>query len=127
MLRKITNIFFASLLLVITAGFTITRHYCSDNLVSMNINSEAESCCDNQSCSRCHTDIEHFQFKEDWVLPLNQRILDIANDTSPFLTVDCFINNLIPEKSYVKIAVYFNSLSPPRIQTVLARLQTLLI
>ena len=127
MLGKIKNYFFASLLLVITAGFTITRHYCGNNLISVNVNSEAESCCDDHSCGRCHSDIQHVQFNEDGVLSLNQKMFNIPTDVNPLLTVDCLINDLKPEKFFTEIAAYFNSLSPPGIHTVLARLQILLI
>lgn len=64
MLRKIGNIITMCLLLVSTTGFTVSEHFCGTQLISVEINREAEPCCDNGMC--CHTDTQFFQMDEDF-------------------------------------------------------------
>ena len=53
------------LLLVSTTGFSVSEHFCGTNLVSVEINQEAEPCCDNEMC--CHSEMQFFQLDEDYV------------------------------------------------------------
>lgn len=64
MLRKFGNIITMCLLLVSTTGFSISEHFCGSKLISVEINKEAEPCCDNGMC--CHTDTQFFQMDEDF-------------------------------------------------------------
>lgn len=53
------------LLLVSTTGFSVSEHFCGTRLVSIEINKEAEPCCDNGMC--CHTEMHVYQLEEDFV------------------------------------------------------------
>ncbi len=68
MLIKMVNSMLAFMLLVTTSGFTISRHYCGPNLISVTIDARAKSCCDDDKGGCCHDELEHFQLKEDFVL-----------------------------------------------------------
>lgn len=65
MLRKLVNITTMCLLLLSTTGFSVSEHFCGTRLVSIEINKEAESCCDNGMC--CHSEMHVFQLEEDFV------------------------------------------------------------
>ena len=67
MLQKFSHIILASLLLVSTMGMAVSKHYCSDNLVSVSIFEEADTCCDDMGC--CHNENEFFQVKNDFSTP----------------------------------------------------------
>ena len=54
MLKKISHIIIASLILISTTGFTINMHYCHDQLIDLALFSPAHSCCDAQTEGQCH-------------------------------------------------------------------------
>ncbi len=86
MFRKIINIIIVFLLLISTSGFTISRHYCGDNLVSVVINSEAKSCCDMHGC--CHDESEFFKVNNDF--SNNIQTFNIEVFTSIFLFIKSY-------------------------------------
>jgi hypothetical protein len=65
MFRKIGNIATMCLLLTSTTGFAVSEHFCGTRLVSIEINKEAEPCCDNGMC--CHTEVHFYQLEEVFV------------------------------------------------------------
>ena len=56
------------LFIVSTTGFTISKHYCGGNLVSVALNTNPASCCDMSSCSCCHDESEFLQLKNDFTV-----------------------------------------------------------
>ena len=56
-------------LLVSTTGMTVSKHYCGDSLVDVNVFSEAKSCCE-AGCSTgcCHDESEHFELDENFLV-----------------------------------------------------------
>lgn len=64
MLKKVSHILLSFLLLVTTTGLTINRHYCGDNLESISIFSEPQSCCEMPNC--CHNESIVIQLEEDF-------------------------------------------------------------
>jgi hypothetical protein len=56
MLKKISHIIIASLILISTTGFTINMHYCHDQLIDLALFSPAHSCCDAETGGQCHSD-----------------------------------------------------------------------
>jgi len=65
MVRKFGNIVVMCLLLISTTGFSVSTHFCGSRLVSIEVNKEAEPCCDNGMC--CHSEMHFFQLDEDFV------------------------------------------------------------
>jgi len=63
-LRNSTIILLALAVLSTTSGFTISKHFCHRNLISISINSQAPSCCDNAMGNCCHNESKHFQLDE---------------------------------------------------------------
>ncbi len=67
MFRKLLHIFIIILLLTVTAGFSISKHYCGPRLVSVSVNHEAKSCCDMEGTSSCcHNETKSYQLDEDF-------------------------------------------------------------
>jgi hypothetical protein len=66
MFRKLIHIIVALLLLTSTAGFTVSKHFCENRLVSVSMGSSSHSC-NNEDRSDCCRDLTaHFQVKEDF-------------------------------------------------------------
>ncbi|MBI9052760.1 MAG: hypothetical protein JEY96_03020 [Bacteroidales bacterium] len=69
MFRKLLHISLSILLLTVTAGFSVSKHYCKSNLVSVSITQEAETCCDlmgEKGC--CRNETKSFQLDENFVI-----------------------------------------------------------
>ncbi|MGM0377609.1 MAG: HYC_CC_PP family protein [Bacteroidota bacterium] len=84
MFRTVTNIIMSCLLLVSTTGLAVSKHYCGDDLVAVEIAAEADSCCDDGAC--CQTETQHLHLDDDFVasnLPVDFRNL---------FSVDFFLN-----------------------------------
>ena len=94
MFRKTLNIIIAFILLISTTGFTISRHYCGNNLVSVVINSEAKPCCGLDNC--CHNESEYFKVNDDFLN--NIHIFKIEVFTSFFIVIKSYsFQNIIHE------------------------------
>lgn len=50
-----------------TAGFSVSKHYCGDDLMSFSVNSDAKSCCDDD-CDGCHDEIEQLSLNDDFLV-----------------------------------------------------------
>lgn len=74
MIQKSLNIALACLVLITTSGFSLSKHYCGDEVASVSVITEAESCCDMSSC--CHTETEFYQLDDDFVLSAVQILPD---------------------------------------------------
>ena len=123
MLRKILHITISIILLTTTVGFSVSKHYCGNELVSVSIDHEEKPCCDMDAC--CHNETKVFQLNENVVI-------------SPALENN-FVNSvdlLFPLFYVIQINTFFEEInftfhlheSPPPIkrQTVLSSLQTYL-
>lgn len=67
MLRKVIHIIIALLLLITTAGFTISKHFCENRLVSVSMSSSS-SHNDENSTGCCKDLTAHYQVKDDFNL-----------------------------------------------------------
>lgn len=53
------------LLLISTTGFAVSKHYCGDDLVSVELKTETDPCCDSEMC--CHTETQFLQLENDFL------------------------------------------------------------
>ena len=105
MVRNFTNIIVMSLLLVATTGFSVSGHFCGTNLVSVEINQEAEPCCDSEMC--CHSKVQFIQLDEEYVtmhvrFDFHSSALDKVNFTE--ITAWNDVYNVTIEKHSFRIA-----------------------
>lgn len=70
-MRNLFHIFLVISLLISTAGFAVTKHFCGKELASISIGSESKPCCDSSTmpvdCD-CHSDTDHASVENDFQL-----------------------------------------------------------
>ena len=125
MFRKAAHILLASLLLITTMGYSLSKHYCGSNLVEVSINFEADPCCNDEGTSDCcKNETEYFQLKVDFVSTVsldNNQITEIKVLFPLVFTFSiCASGNI-----EIQTSNYAES-PPPKIQTKLSLLQTYL-
>lgn len=125
MFKTILNITLSFILLTSTVGFSISEHYCKDNLVSVSLNFEADPCCDDGNC--CRTESEYFQLEEDFVSPLVQFNFDNEIIIDLFLANNILYNTNTLEEEANELSLIAESPPPPTLHCVLSQLQTFLL
>jgi len=108
MFKVFGNIILAAYLLIATTGFTVSKHYCGNELSTLAIDHEAESCC-GDSCDKCHTENEFVKLEEDLVAPIhfeNPQIAQVDLMLSPIVIFSHEPTVLLPLSA-------FRSESPP--------------
>lgn len=74
MLKKTGYIALATLLILTTVGFVISRHYCNGELVSVQVDIPADNCCDEDADNCCHNENETFILKVDFTQPISDEV-----------------------------------------------------
>ncbi|MGM0613672.1 MAG: HYC_CC_PP family protein [Bacteroidota bacterium] len=123
MLRKTIHIIITALLLTATTGFTVSRHYCGDTLVSYSLSAEAAACCEDISGECCHDDSEHFQIEQEFLAS------SLSLENNFFLTfelIQSVIDFQIPESSSGLTTITKKSF-PLKTHLLLVRLQKFLL
>lgn len=68
MLRKVIHIIITLLLIITTAGFTVSKHFCENRLVSVSIYDNAAPCNHQGNANCCHASQVHFQLENEFDL-----------------------------------------------------------
>lgn len=121
--KRISHILLALLVMISTMGMTVSKHFCGDELIEVTILTTPDSCCDSPT-GCCHNETTSLKVKDEfsvasftfdfsqWGLqlpPLPQ--IEQLQQTMP-TTVEMVTHTPPP---------------PPRLQTVLSRLQSFLL
>ncbi|MGQ8336721.1 HYC_CC_PP family protein [Sunxiuqinia sp. A32] len=69
MTKRFIHITMTLMLIVASIGFTITKHYCGDELVDLSITGNVDSCCDMQD-GCCHDESQAFHLNQDYTSPV---------------------------------------------------------
>jgi len=118
MLKKISHIILALLVLVTTMGMTVSAHYCGGELKSVQLVTESDSCC-GDACGSCHNEIIKVEVEDDFTIQIIN--LDFTQD---FSFLPAFIQLLIvPTFTEEIVQVTYHKPPPLKIQTVLSDLQ----
>jgi hypothetical protein len=118
MLKKFTHTLLALVLFVVSTGMTISTHYCGGNVKDVSFLSAPQSCCDiPEGC--CHDEAFTIKIEDDF---------SISSYTFDFNQVEIVLPlfiELIKSELPVEAKGYFfrSIIPPPKIQTVLSRLQ----
>lgn len=125
MFRKIFNITITCLLLVSTTGFTVSKHYCGEDLISVKMYGETESCCESDMC--CHTEADISQLDEDFVYTTTELNFDYQSllDIVQYPLVQFSYNPVV--NVTIKRNIPFKFPPIPNMLTRLAGLQTFLL
>ena len=76
MISRLLHIIVSLNLLVSLTGFSVSMHYCGDDLMDMAVDREASSCCDS-SCKGCHNEDHYIKLEEDLSAPVYHQSPDI--------------------------------------------------
>ena len=118
MLKKISHIILALLVLVTTMGMTVSAHYCGGELKSVQVVTESDSCC-GDSCGSCHNEIIKVEVEDDFTIQMIN--FDFTQD---FSFLPAFIQLLlVPSFTEEIVQVAYHKPPPLKIQTVLSDLQ----
>ena len=123
-IKQLINISLSLLLLATTTGFSISAHYCGDSLISVEINKEAETCCDNPIC--CQTETVFNQLDDDFV----DAATKINLENTHVFDITQYPVTLISKTYIAETAISINSplkFPPPKIQSTLTGLQSFLL
>jgi len=114
-----------------TAGMTITEHYCGNRLVSVNILSEPDRCCDNSNC--CHNNTFTIKLDADFINSSPDYSFRTFSSQAPSAHESIFNDNplLFNNYSFIRnqatgITGFFN-LPPPELSIFLSKLGTFLL
>ncbi|MCT4644978.1 MAG: hypothetical protein N4A74_08335 [Carboxylicivirga sp.] len=122
MLKKISHILMVIVLLITTTGMTVSKHYCSESLVNVNIFSEAKSCCEG-GCSTdcCHNESERYELNEEFVLAISNIEFQevIIELILPF--IQSFVINEVEIQNFE--LSNFNAPPPPGVLDLLSDIQ----
>ena len=122
MLKKIAHILLVFLFLGSATGMTISKHYCGTTLKSISINSTPDSCC-GSACKRCHNESFTIKIENEFSLFTNNFDFNTQGITLPVAT------ELIRSEVFETELIYATSWEgpPPKIQSVLSKLQVYLL
>ena len=121
MIRKAGHIILVVMLLVSTAGITVSRHYCGGNLSSVSIMTEPVSCCDMEGC--CHNETQTYQIDDDFTATLLQFAFEQIS--IPVLKEYSLAYFELP--SYFTCQIFYDGPSPPDSGRYLATIQTFIL
>ncbi len=103
MVKKISHIILFVLMMVSTLGFTITKHYCGEDLVDLSISGSVDSCCDMQGAC-CHDEAQTFQLDQDYTVPMMVNHVDYIAFVCyeiPVLLIESLQNNTTSTDAWV--------------------------
>jgi hypothetical protein len=124
MLKKVSHIFLSALLLISTMGMAVSKHYCGENLVSVSLFEEADSCCGDADC--CHNENQSYKVKDDFSVPQISNIPVLAEfDIIGFELMNEFLTEIHESKNI--IPAFTDLPNPPKIQETLALKQLYLL
>ena len=118
MLKKISHILIAFVVLITTMGLTVSVHSCGGELKSIQLLSEAENCC-GDSCPNCQNEIVKLEVEDDFTIQtLN---FDFEQE---FTFLSTFIQLfIVPSFKEAVVQLAYHEPPPLKIQTVLSDLQ----
>ena len=80
MFKKAGYIILTSLLLIVTVGFVVSRHYCDDMLVSVALDAPADHCDHSMNDNCCHDESEYMVLKTDYTQPVTEELTVAETD-----------------------------------------------
>ena len=116
---------FSFIILTATNGFTITRHYCSNNLVSVSVNAETEPCSHTEG-GCCRNESEYYQLDQEYNLPARLSINPEIPATDILFTLSD-IHLFFESQLKIKHNLTSNSSSPPCSVDLRTKTQTFLL
>lgn len=99
------------IMMVSTMGFTISKHYCGEDLIDQSISGNTEACCDMQG-GCCHDEIQTYQLAIDYTAPVIINHVDYF--TIVLFEIPEFLVELQKETKTFASASNFGESPPPK-------------
>ena len=119
MIRKVSHIIISMFLLILTMGFSVSKHYCGNHLVEVSFSSNVDAGCSSDgSCemerSCCHDELRVFQLDEDYTAPTITDHIQFVQQDLAIVDFGCIISNLTLSDNSLFIS---DAESPPPLVT----------
>ncbi|UCH13749.1 MAG: hypothetical protein JSV22_11655 [Bacteroidales bacterium] len=125
MIRKISHIILSFVLLLTTTGLAITENYCGDRLVSVNVLSEPDKCCDNSDC--CHNETIIIKLDTDIINISPDKLSELIYLPASLIPIKVYNDNSLLSKYLTSNSFRYSDLPPPGINSFLSNLGTFLL
>ncbi|HSH52940.1 MAG TPA: hypothetical protein VK982_14535 [Bacteroidales bacterium] len=91
MFRALSHILVSLLLMISITGFAVSKHYCGNEQISVEINKEAFFCCDmEQNC--CHNETDYYQLEDDFFVSAYHLVKELSEQESLFPVLYTYLN-----------------------------------
>lgn len=121
MIRKVAHMTISVLLLIATAGITVSKHYCGENLEAVALMNSPDACCDLESC--CHDETQVFMMDDDFTYTPEEPV-----NTPGFKNSETAAYSIIASLPDNSPFIIFNDRpQPPGLRTYLASIQSFLL
>ncbi|MFP4488184.1 MAG: HYC_CC_PP family protein [Bacteroidales bacterium] len=109
------------LLLIATAGITVSKHYCGDKLEAVALINSPDACCDMESC--CHDETQVFMLDNDFTYTPEEPV-----NIPGFKTLEVPGYSIAASLPVNSPFIVFNDRpQPPGLRTYLASIQSFLL
>lgn len=113
------------MLILATADMTITEHYCGSKLVSVNILSEPDKCCDNSDC--CHNESITCKLNADIINLTPVYIFESGYSSVSLIPVAIFNNNTLLSTFLTTDFIRSSDIPPPATSSFISKLGAFLL
>jgi len=125
MIKKTGYMMLATLLILTTVGFVISRHYCNNELISISIDLPADQCCDDVADNCCKNENETLILKVDFKQPAGEKVSISELDLLP--TTFNEQQSAFDEQNVLESRPVLASLLPYGTHAYLAKIQSFLL
>lgn len=124
MLKGLSHITLSFLLLFVTTGLAVSKHFCGELLISTSFFAEVDPCCDTEGC--CHNETKLYQVDEDFSTPVLSH-LPHPIGLDPFCSGFSQYNTLFPKETNALFLTERESPPLPKMQIILSLKQAYLL
>lgn len=114
MARRLSHILIMITLILATAGVTVTRHYCGNQLKNISLNSEPKSCCGDH-CNCCHNETFTQKVTNDYLSSNDVQAPAIKIISLDWMVAPSVLSFTLTEPSLALHSSYIPYNSPPLI------------
>jgi len=104
---------------------TITGHYCDNDLVSVNILSEPDECCDNSDC--CHNETITVKLNADIINLSSTYLFGLISSSISLALAAIFNNNPVLSTYLATNFIRFSDIPPPTVKAFHSKLGEFLL
>lgn len=125
LMKNFPHILLATILISITVGINVTKHYSGGELYSVGLFGEAKSCCET-TCSCCSNDSELIQFTTEFLVSSDE----IELSSNSFIALDQFVvpfDLSVPKSDLILPLQQLNDKHPPNNLVSIPAIQSFLL